>query len=121
LDLRPIYHKNDDATMAHLHLGLLTYWVVNTIRYQLKAKGIHHNWTEIKRIASTQKLVTTRAVDQKDEPSEITKCSEPSLDLKQLHDLLKYKNYPFTKRKSVVHKLEIKKYEIQENHLVMDD
>jgi len=95
--------------------------VVNTIRYQLKAKGIHHNWTEIKRIASTQKLVTTRAVDQKDEPSEITKCSEPSLDLKQLHDLLKYKNYPFTKRKSVVHKLEIKKYEIQENHLVMDD
>ena len=26
--------------MAHLHLGLLAYWVVNTIRYQLKAKGI---------------------------------------------------------------------------------
>ena len=25
LDLRPIYHKNDDATMAHLHLGLLAY------------------------------------------------------------------------------------------------
>lgn len=26
--------------MAHLHLGLLAYWVVNTIRYQLKAKEI---------------------------------------------------------------------------------
>jgi hypothetical protein len=25
LDLRPIYHKNDDATMAHLHLGILAY------------------------------------------------------------------------------------------------
>ena len=25
LDLRPIYHKNDDATLAHLHLGLLGY------------------------------------------------------------------------------------------------
>ncbi len=36
LDLRPIYHKNDDATMAHLHLGLLAYWLVNTVRYQLK-------------------------------------------------------------------------------------
>ena len=35
LDLRPIYPKKDDATMAHLHLGLLAYWVVNTIRYQL--------------------------------------------------------------------------------------
>jgi hypothetical protein len=30
LDLRPIYHKNDDSTMAYLHLGLLAYWVVNT-------------------------------------------------------------------------------------------
>lgn len=32
LDLRPIYHKNDDSTMAHLHLGLLAYWLANTIR-----------------------------------------------------------------------------------------
>jgi hypothetical protein len=24
--------------MAHLHLGLLAYWVVNTVRYQLKRK-----------------------------------------------------------------------------------
>ncbi len=49
--------------MAHLHLGLLAYWVGNTIRYQLNAKGINHNWTEIKRIDSTQKMVTTLAKD----------------------------------------------------------
>jgi len=36
LDLRPIYHHKDESTMAHLHLGLLAYWVVNTVRYQLK-------------------------------------------------------------------------------------
>ncbi|MFV0555023.1 MAG: hypothetical protein ACK5LR_10025, partial [Mangrovibacterium sp.] len=24
LDLRPIYHKSDEATQAHLHLGLLS-------------------------------------------------------------------------------------------------
>ncbi|MEZ4987414.1 MAG: hypothetical protein R2795_20610 [Saprospiraceae bacterium] len=30
LDLRPIYHKNDDSTVAHLYLGLLAYWLVNT-------------------------------------------------------------------------------------------
>jgi transposase len=33
LDLRPIYHKSDNGTIAHLHLGLLAYWLVNTIRY----------------------------------------------------------------------------------------
>ena len=38
LDLRPIYHKKDENTMAHLHLGLLAYWVVNTIRHQLKKR-----------------------------------------------------------------------------------
>jgi transposase len=36
LDLRPIYHKNDNATRAHLHLGLLGYWITNTVRYQPK-------------------------------------------------------------------------------------
>jgi hypothetical protein len=24
-DLRPVYHKKDESTMAHLHLGLLAY------------------------------------------------------------------------------------------------
>ena len=107
--------------MAHLHLGILAYWVVNTIRYQLKAKGLHHNWKEIKRISSTQKLVTTQAKDQQDKTVEITKCSEPIQDLKQVYELFKYKSYPFTKRKSVVHKPETKKTQNQELHLVMDD
>ena len=64
LDLRPIYHKNDDATMAHLHLGLLAYWLVNPIRYQLKQSGINDGWKEIKRKASTQKSVLTTSAKQ---------------------------------------------------------
>ncbi|MEI6752852.1 MAG: hypothetical protein WCK78_06765 [Paludibacter sp.] len=40
LDLRPIFHKSDDATQAHLHLGLFVYWVVNTVRYKLQQKNI---------------------------------------------------------------------------------
>ena len=35
LDLRPVYHQKDESTMAHLHLGILAYWLVNTVRYQL--------------------------------------------------------------------------------------
>ena len=38
LDLRPIYHQNDQSTMAHLHLGLLAYWLVNTVRHQLRKR-----------------------------------------------------------------------------------
>ena len=109
LDLRPIYHKNDDSTMAHLHLGLLAYWIVNTIRHQLKAKGINHGWKEIIRIMNTQKAVTTTAQNVHDQIITIRRCSEPNEKVKQLYDALKYKYAPFTRKKSVVHKLEIKK------------
>ncbi|MBN1768725.1 MAG: IS1634 family transposase, partial [Prolixibacteraceae bacterium] len=59
LDLRPIYHKTDDASMSHLHLGILAYWLVATIRYQLKQKGYNHDWREIVRTMNTQKCVST--------------------------------------------------------------
>jgi hypothetical protein len=121
IDLRPIYHKNDNATLAHLHLALLAYWVVNTIRYQLKAKDENAGWPEIKRIASTQKQVITQATNQLEEIVQITKCSEPTADLERLYQLLGYKSFPFTKRKSVVHKSEIKKIESTKNQLVMND
>lgn len=49
LDLRPIYHKTDDASMAHLYLGL----IASTIRYQLKLHQINHDWSEIIRIRQT--------------------------------------------------------------------
>jgi transposase len=61
VDLRPIYHQNDDATMAQLHLGILAFWLVNTVRFQLKNKKINHSWSEIVRIANTQKMITTIA------------------------------------------------------------
>lgn len=103
LDLRPIYHKNDDATMAHLHLGLLAYWLVNTIRFQLKANGIHSDWREITRIANTQKVITTTGKGAQGEQIEIRKCSEPSSVLKSIYDKLHLTHYPLKKRKSVVH------------------
>lgn len=78
LDLRPIYHKKDDSTMAHLHLGLLAYWVVNTIRHQLKKKDIHSGWREIVRTMNTQKAVTTLAQNINDEVIMIRRCSEPN-------------------------------------------
>ncbi len=112
LDLRPIYHKNDESTMAHLHLGLLAYWLVNTIRYQLKQKGINHDWQEIVRIGNTQKTVTTSGKNQEDETIFIRRCSEPNEKVQAIYKALNYKFYPFVKRKSVVHSSELKKNKI---------
>jgi hypothetical protein len=109
LDLRPIYHKKDESTMAHLHLGLLAYWLVNTIRHQLKPKGIKDCWQEIVRKANTQKVITTSGTNQENKIIAVRKCSQPNESLKVLYEALQFKTQPFTKRKSVVHKTELQK------------
>ena len=108
LDLRPIYHKNDDATMAHLHLGLMAYWLVNTVRYQLKNNGINSSWAEIIRIGNTQKVITTSGTNSYGKIITVRKCSLPNKNLANIYTILKIKHQPFTKRKSVVHKSELK-------------
>jgi transposase len=121
LDLRPIYHQNDQSTMAHLHLGLLAYWLVNTIRHQLKGKGIHSGWREIVRTMNTQKAVTTLAQNVHDQVIMIRRCSEPNQQVRQLYDALKYKYAPFIKRKSVVHKSELNDCQfIEQQHIRSD-
>lgn len=107
LDLRPIYHKTDDAAMAHLHLGLLAYWLVSTIRYQLKQKGYRHQWREIVRTMNTQKLVTTSFKNITKQTIVIRQCTTPEKKVKQVYDLLGYKYVPFHRKKSVVVPVEI--------------
>jgi len=106
LDLRPIYHKNDTSTMAHLHLGLLAYWMVNTIRYQLKKKEMNIDWKEIVRIANTQKIITTTAKNVNQNNIYIRKCSEPEAKIKAIYSALNYKSKPKMKQKFVVLKIE---------------
>jgi len=101
LDLRPVYHKTDTAAMAHLHLGLLAYWVVNTIRYQLKQKGLSNEWRDIVRIMNSQKIVTTTMNNDYDQQIIIRQCSEPADQVSKFYTALKFKSQPFTRKKSV--------------------
>lgn len=102
LDLRPVYHKTDHAAMAHLHLGLLAYTVVNTIRHQLKQKEINNEWRDITRIMNTQKMVTTTMVNKYGQTIKIRQCSEPRPEVETIYNALNYKHKPFTRKKFVV-------------------
>jgi len=121
LDLRPIYHQKDENTMAHLHLGLLAYWLVNTVRHQLKQNGIHSEWREIVRTMNTQKAVTTLAQNNHEEVIMIRRCSEPNQQVRKLYDALKFKYAPFVKRKSVVHKSELENCQFIEKQQFRSD
>lgn len=97
LNLRPIYHQKDKASDAHLFLGLLAYWIVNTIRHKLKGHGETCYWTEIVRRMSTQKAVTTEATNALGEKVQMRLCSEPTKVAGDIYDKLKYKKMPFWK------------------------
>ena len=111
LDMRPIFHKKDDTTIAHLHLAILAYWVVNTIRHQLKKKGIKHQWNEIVRLMNTQKAVTTTAQNNCEQIIQIRRCSEPNEKVKLIYLTLNYKSTPFKTKKVVVHKSLFKNFD----------
>lgn len=99
LNLRPIYHRTDSRADAHLFFGLLAYWVVNSIRVQLKRTGESCYWTEIVRRMSAQKLVTTTAFNALGEKVELRQCSEPTRAAADIYDKLHYRHYPFRKMK----------------------
>lgn len=99
LNLRPIYHQTDDRSDAHLFFGLLAYWVVNTIRCQLKREGESCYWTEIVRRMSTQKLVTTEGRNPLGDIVQMRQCSNPSKQATAIYDKLKLKYAPFRKIK----------------------
>jgi transposase len=120
LDLRPIYHKTDDASMAHLHLGILAYWLVSAIRYQLKQKGFNADWREIVRTMNTQKCVTTSVENIANETISIRQCTEPVQQVKRIYDLLKYKYAPFKRKKSVVLPAKIFKKDLINYQIITD-
>ena len=99
LHFRPIYHQNDDSTRAHLFLGLLSYWIVNTIRHKLKQHDDTRYWKEIKRVMSTQKAVTSEAVNALGEKVEMRICSTPTDAAKEIYKRLGYRPTPFRKFK----------------------
>jgi hypothetical protein len=111
LDLRPVYHRTDKACEAHLHLGMLAYWIVNTVRYKLKQHNIRYRWNEIIRIMNTQKVITTSVKNDKGQTILIRKCSEPQEKVKLIYDTLGYKHAPFTRKKSVVNRTKLKNFE----------
>jgi len=106
LDLRPIYHKTDDASKAHIHLGLIAYWVVNTIRHQLKAKWITSDWRELVRVMNTQKCVTTVMDNDRGQRIAVRCCSKPEPKVALIYDVLQMKQAPYIRKKSVVLKIE---------------
>lgn len=105
LSLRPVFHQKDINSESHIFLGILAYCLVATIRYQLKQKNIHHDWSNIIRKMNTQKNVTTAMINEKEKKILIKTCSNPTPDVVEIYEALNYKQRPFTRKKFVFPKI----------------
>jgi len=106
LSLRPVYHQSDENSDAHIFLGVLAYAIVQSVRYQLKANKIHHDWQNIVRIMNTQKLVTTTILDKAQQKICIRTCSRPTVGAQQIYHALKLKEAPWHRKKYVLPQLQ---------------
>ena len=115
LNLRPVFHKKDKPCLAHLHLGILAYWVVATIRYQLKQKGFKKNWTQIVEIMDTQHSVATEMKNLKGETIHIENPTEPTELVKEICEKVGISSIAYKMKKSVGVQISEQKKEGKEN------
>ena len=120
LNLRPVFHKKDKPCLAHLHLGILAYWVVATIRYQLKQKGYNKGWTQIVDVMDTLHSVATEMKNLQGDTIHIESPTEPTDQVKEICEKVGISTIPYKTKKSVgVHNSD-QKNEGKENQGVIE-
>ena len=102
LNIRPVHHQKDERIASHIYLTVLAYQLVNTIRYMLKGNEINHDWTNIKRIMSVQKLQTIVVPTDK-QTIYIRKPSVPIEQVKQIYKATRCENTQRVRNKHVVY------------------
>jgi hypothetical protein len=88
LNIRPVYHQEDETIKAHLFLTLLACTIVGFIRLKLAQAGILWSWKEIVRVMNTQKVVFSKFSNQQDELFLLSNWSEPEEKAKAIYDAL---------------------------------
>lgn len=101
LDIRPVYHQNDESVRAHFHLTILAYWIVNTVQYKLKTQEVKHTWNELRRIMSTQIVVSTQAKRMDGNEVQVRQCSELEENLAELYKKLGLTSPPLKRKRKI--------------------
>ena len=102
LSIRPIFHKKDKYSEAHIHLGLMAYQIVTAIRHQLKQHHINLDWTNIVRIMNSQKMNTIK-MKMRNKEVHIRKMSQPEEVVKKVYEIMGIKKFPKPTKKYVVY------------------
>jgi transposase len=102
LGLRPVFHHKTDRVSAHLFISVLAYHLVHTIRFQLKAAGIHLSWEGIRRALAGQDRVTVTLKRADGKTIHIRKATRAEPRQQVIYDALGISDRPGRTEKTIV-------------------
>ena len=94
LGLRPVYHQIDRRVEGHLFVSVLAYYLIHTIRLQLKAHGIDGSWEAIRNILSGQVRITNTLQRRDGKTVHVRKTSRPEPAQQNIYTALKLSANP---------------------------
>jgi transposase len=102
LGLRPVFHHNTDRVSGHLFISVLAYHLVHTIRFQLKACGIHGSWEGLRRELEGQDRVTVELKRQDGKTVHVRKATRPEPRQQVIYDALGISDRPGNTEKTII-------------------
>lgn len=94
LGLRPVYHHKEDRVDGHLFISVLAYQLVQVLRRQLKAHGIHDSWSSLRQTLRLQRRVTASFRQRDGTTLNVRKSTAPEPALKAIYDALRIDHSP---------------------------
>jgi len=85
LGLRPIFHRKEARSDAHLFISVLAYQFVQIIRKRLAEHGIHDSWASLRKLLQVQRRVTSRFKTREGRTLNVRKASLPEPELASLY------------------------------------
>ena len=102
LGLRPIYHHKEERVNGHIFITLMAYHLVQTLRYQLKAKGIHDSWQTLRTKMENQQRITVILRREDGKTIHLRKATRAEPHQKEIYDALGISPQPGDTQKTLV-------------------
>jgi len=102
LGMRPIYHQKEERVNGHIFITLIAYHLVQTLRTQLKQRGIHDSWQTIRLKMQNQQRVTVILKREQGYTVHLRKATRAEPHQKQIYDALGISSLPGNTQKTQV-------------------
>jgi len=102
LGMRPIYHQKEERVNGHIFITLIAYHLVQTLRFQLKEKGIYDSWQTLRTRMENQQRVTVVLRQENGTTLHIRKATQAEPQQKEIYDALNISAQPGSIQKTQV-------------------